>query len=52
MSTCKHIFGGNFFSRGVNSQEFSYPEYVGEDINKFCHVNDLQQLQKHHSEGK
>ena len=36
----------------VNSGVKTHPEYVGQDINKFCHVNDLNQLQKHHAEGR
>ena len=37
---------------GISHGHFTCPEFVGQNIQEFCHVNDVQQLTKHLQEGK
>ena len=40
-----------FYCSGISPGQFSCPEFVGQNIQDFCHVNDVQQLSKHLQEG-
>ncbi|KAK2175862.1 hypothetical protein NP493_702g03084 [Ridgeia piscesae] len=37
---------------GINPGSFTYPDFNGKNIQEFCHVNDVQQLVRHHQEAR
>ena len=37
---------------GMAPSNFTYPEFIGENIQEFCHANDVQLLSRHHQDGK
>jgi hypothetical protein len=37
---------------GIAHGTYSCPDFNGQNIQEFCHVNDVQNLAKHFQEGK
>ena len=40
------------FCSGLNPSHYPHAEFVGQNIEDFCHVNDLMVVSKHYEDGK
>ncbi len=37
---------------GITHSHYNFPDFVGQNIQDFCHINDVQQFTRHQAEGE